>query len=162
MIGYYWLCFLRPSSYWLFVLSQIFVRLKRIFAMTVRLLSRNFADNRAINAPKFTGVPSRNSRILTSFGEVCYHHFCTVLLKTKLSLLLKEKRKCSQVVWSTASFVSLTIHSTGWEDNSKLMNGPIATGSGVPVCCLMRVFFFFLRTVVLRTASIFHVWRPNC
>ena len=64
--------------------------------MTVRLIARNFADNRAINAPKFTGVPSRNSRILTNFGEVCYHHFCTVLLKTQLPLLLKEKRKCFQ------------------------------------------------------------------
>ena len=43
--------------------------------MTVRLIARNFADNRTINAPKFTHVPSRNSRILTNFVEVCYHHF---------------------------------------------------------------------------------------
>ena len=62
--------------------------------MTVRLIARNFAGNRAINAPKFTGNPYRNSRILTNFGEVCYHHFCTVLLKTQLPLLLKEKTKC--------------------------------------------------------------------
>ena len=55
------------------------------------------------------------------------------------------------MAWSTASFVSLIIHSTRWEDNSKLMNGPIAAGSGDLVCCLASVFSvfgFFLRTVV--------------
>ena len=64
---------------------------------------------------------------------------------------------------STTSFVSLIIHSTGWEDNSKLMNGPIAAASDVPVCYLPGLFvclFVFLalsRTVALTTALIFHV-----
>ena len=119
-----------------------FVRRKR-FSQCQFVSLHEISSTMNNNCTEFTGIPSRNSRILTNFGEVCYHHFCTVLLKTQLPLLLKEKRKCSQVVWSTASFVSLTIHSTGWEDNSKLMNGQTATGSGVPVCCLMRVFFFF-------------------
>ena len=44
------------------------------------------------------------------------------------------------MVWSTASFVSLIIHSTGWEDNSKLMNRPIATASNVLVCYLPALF----------------------
>ena len=78
--------------------------------MTVRLIARNFAENRATNAPKFTGVPSRNPRILTNFGEVCYHHFCTVLLKTQLPVLLKEKRKCfpGGVVYSLFCFTNHT------------------------------------------------------
>ena len=45
------------------------------------------------------------------------------------------------MVWSTASFASLIIHSTGWEDISKLMNGPIAAASGVLVCYLPRICF---------------------
>ena len=44
------------------------------------------------------------------------------------------------MVWSTASFVSLIIHSTGWEDNSKLMNRPIAAASDVFVCYLSGLF----------------------
>ena len=67
-------------------------------------------------------------------------------------------------MWSTASFVSLIIHSTGWEDNSRLMNGPI----DVLLCCLPGLFLFlfsvflaFSRTVALITALIFHVWRPS-
>ena len=69
-------------------------------------------------------------------------------------------------MWSTTSFVSLIVHSTGWEDNSKLMNGPIEPESNVPVCYLPGLFvclfvcLFFLalsRTVALRTALIFHV-----
>ena len=75
----------------------------------------------------------------------------------------------SQVVWSAASFVSLIRHSTGWEDNSKFMNGPIEPASDVLVCYLPGLFslFYFLffvfvflaisRTVALITALIFHV-----
>ena len=46
------------------------------------------------------------------------------------------------MVWSTASFASLIIHtSTGREDNSKLMNGQIAAASGVLVYRLPRFCF---------------------
>ena len=63
------------------------------------------------------------------------------------------------MVWSAASFVSLIIHSTGWEDNSKLMNRPIAAASDVFVCYLSGLFvcLSFSRTVALITALIFHV-----
>ena len=47
------------------------------------------------------------------------------------------------MVWSTASFVALIMHSTGWEDNSKLVNGPIEPASDVPVirlCYLPGLF----------------------
>ena len=44
------------------------------------------------------------------------------------------------MVWSTTSFVSLIIHSTGWEDNSKFMNRPIAAASDVLVCYLPGLF----------------------
>ena len=69
------------------------------------------------------------------------------------------------MVWSTAFFVSLIMHSTGWEDNSKLMNRPIEAASDVLVCYLPGLFLFcfvlffmsFSRTVALITALIFHV-----
>ena len=68
-----------PSSFpsLIFRFEPIFVRPKRIFSMSVLFIARNFADNRTINTPKFTHIPSRNSRILTNFVEVCYHHFRT-------------------------------------------------------------------------------------
>ena len=47
-------------------------------------------------------------------------------------------------MWSIASFVSLIIHSTGWEDNSKLMNEQIAAASDVLVCRLPVFFFVFV------------------
>ena len=46
------------------------------------------------------------------------------------------------MVWSSASFVSLIIHSMGWEDNSKLMNRPIVAASDVLVCYLSGLFAF--------------------
>ena len=58
----------------------------------------------------------------------------------------KKKGNVSQVVWSTASLVSLIIHSTGWEDNSKLPNGPIAAASDVLACCLSRFCYLALFT----------------
>ena len=69
----------------------------------------------------------------------------------------------SQVVWSTTSFVSLIIHtSTGWEDNNKLMNGPIAAGTGVLVCYLPKICFLaFFTHSCLNIALIFDVWRPS-
>ena len=57
-----------------------------------------------------------------------------------------KRGNVSQVVWSTTSFVSLIIYSTGWEDNSKLANGPIAAASGVLVCCLSRFCYLALFT----------------
>ena len=153
------------KQHWTLVLSRIFVRPKRIFATTVRLIARNFSDNRTIWCSQISPILPLEIRefwrisekfAIITFAQCCWRpncHYCW---------------NVSQVVWSTTSFVSLTIHSTGWEDNNKLMNGPIARGSGVLVCCLKSVFFFFffffffLRTVVWRTASIFHVWRPNC
>ena len=60
------------------------------------------------------------------------------------------------MVWSTASFVSLIIHSTGWEDNSKLMNGPIEPESNVPVCYLPGLF------VCLFVRFITHSSVKNC
>ena len=47
------------------------------------------------------------------------------------------------MVWSTANFVSLIIHSTGWEENSKLMNRPIAAASDITVCYFPGLFVFF-------------------
>ena len=83
------------------------------------------------------------------------------VVKQPTATIVEKKGNVSQVVWSTASLVSLIIHSTGWEDNSKLMNGPIEPASDVPVCYLPGLFvFFFLafsRTVALTTALIFHV-----
>ena len=65
------------------------------------------------------------------------------------------------MVWSTASFVALIMHSTGWEDNSKLVNGPIEPASDVPVIRRMLpsgfVCLAFLRTVALITALNFYV-----
>ena len=53
----------------------------------------------------------------------------------------------AEVVWSTASLVSLIIHSTGWEDNSKLMNEPIEPASDVlGVYCLSRFYYLSLFT----------------
>ena len=38
-------------------------------------------------------LPLEIREFLTNFGEVCHRHFCTVLLKTQLPLLLKQKWK---------------------------------------------------------------------
>ena len=114
--------------------------------MTVRLIEGNFAENRMhrnlsvfpLEIREFWRI-SEKFAIIT-FAQCCWRpncHYCW-----------KRKGNVSQVVWSTASFVSLTIHSTGWEDNNKLMNGPIATGGGVLVCCLKSVFFFFTHSCV--------------
>ena len=67
------------------------------------------------------------------------------------------------MVWPTASFVSLIIHSTGWEDNSKFMNTPIAAASDVLVCyppgllvCLF-VFGFFTHSCVNKCTELSRV-----
>ena len=67
------------------------------------------------------------------------------VVKQPTATIVEKKGNVSQVVWSTASLVSLIIHSTGWEDNSKLMNGPIEPASDVPICYLPGLFvcFFF-------------------
>ena len=83
----------------------------------------------------------------------------SVVKQPTATIVEKKKGNVSQVVWSTASFVSLIIHSKGWEDNSKLMNGPIDPASDVAVirrmlpsgfvffvCC----FFFWLFHAQLR------------
>ena len=65
----------------------------------------------------------------------------SVVKQPTATIVEKESElNVSQVVWSTASFVSLIIHSTGWEDNSKLMNRPIAAASDVFVCYLSGLF----------------------
>ena len=63
-------------------------------------------------------------------------------------------------MWSTTSFVSLIIHSTGWEDNSKLMNGPIEPASDVPVCYLPGLFVCLF--VCLFFGFITHSCVNNC
>ena len=119
-----------PSSFLSLIIrfEPISVRPTRIFAMSVRLIAQNFADNGTINAPKYTSVPSQNSETfaIITFAQCCWRpncHYCW-----------KRKGNVSELVWSATSFVSLTIYSTGWEDNNKLMNGPIF---------LLFFFFFF-------------------
>ena len=59
------------------------------------------------------------------------------VVKQPTATIVEKKGNVSQVV------VSLIMHSTGWEDNSKLVNGPIEPVSDVPVCYLPGLFFLF-------------------
>ena len=121
---------------------------KRKFATTVRLIAQNFADNRTINAPKFYRYLLSN---FANFNELRGSLIPTLshsVVKDPTATIVEKRKKgnVSQVVWSTASLVSLIIHSTGWEDNSKLPNGPIAAASDVLVCRLSRFCYLALFT----------------
>ena len=89
----------------------------------------------------FTDISSPTSRSLmpTLSHSVVRNPTATIVEK-------KKKGNVPQVVWSTASLISLIIHSTGWEDISKLTNGPMAAASGVLVRCLSRFCYLFLFT----------------
>ena len=120
---------------------------KRKFATTVRLIERNFADNRTINAPKFYRYFLSNFANLDKFrGSLIPTLSHSVVKDSNATIVGKTIGNGSQVVWSTASLVSLIIHSTGWEDISKLTNGPIAAVSDVLVCCLSRLCYLALFT----------------
>ena len=78
-------------------------------------------------------------RISGKFDIVTFAQCCKT---TNCHYCWKRIGNVFQVVWSTASFASLIIHtSTCREDNSKLMNEQIAAASGVLVCCLPRFCF---------------------
>ena len=61
--------------------------------MTVRLIARNFADNRAINAPKFTGVPSRNSRIFDEFRRSLLSSLLHSVVKDPTATIVEREKE---------------------------------------------------------------------
>ena len=108
--------------------------------MTVRLIEGNFAENRMHRNLSVFPLEIREFwRISEKFAIITRVQCCW---RPNCHYCWKRKGNVFQLVWSTAPFVSLTIHSMGWEDNDKLMNGPIATSGGVLVCCLKSFFFF--------------------
>ena len=108
--------------------------------MTVRLIAGNFAENRMHrNLSVFPPEIRKFWRISEKFAIITFAQCCW---RPNCHYCWRRKGNVSQVVWSNAPFVSLTIHSMGWEDNNKFMNGPISTGSGVLVYCLKSFFFF--------------------
>ena len=123
------------------------MRLKGILATTVRLIAQNFADNGTINAPKFYRYFLSNFANFDEFRESLMPTLShSVVRDPTATIVEKKKGNVPQVVWSTASLISLIIHSTGWEDISNLTNGPMAAASGVLVCCLSRFCYLFLFT----------------
>ena len=117
------------------------MRPKGILATTVRLIAQNFADNGTINAPKFYRY------FLSNFAKFDANAFAQCCKKPNCHYCWKKKKgNVPQVVWSTASLISLIIHSTGWEDISKLTHGPMAATSGVLVRRLSRFCYLFLFT----------------
>ena len=124
------------------------MRPKGIFVTTVRLIVQNFAYYGTINAQKFYRYFLSNFANFDEFrGRLMRQLLHSVVGDPTATIVeKKKKRNVSQVVWSTASLVSLIIHSTGWEDNSKLLNGPIAAASGVLVECLPRFCYLALFT----------------
>ena len=141
------------EQYWTFVLSRIFV--------PFRLIARNFADNRCTEIlPIFPLEISEYWRNSEKFDIITFAQCCKT---TNCHYRWKRIGNVSQVVWSTASFVSLIIHSTGWEDNSKFMNTRIAAASDVLVCyppgllvCLF-VFGFFTHSCVNKCTELSRV-----
>ena len=123
------------------------MRPKGILATTVRLIAQNFADNGTINAPKFYRYFLSNFANFDEFRESLMPTLShSVVRDPTATIVEKKKGNVPQVVWSTASLISLIIHSTGWEDISKLTNGPMSTASGILVRCVSRFCYLFLFT----------------
>ena len=100
------------QQYSTFVLSRIFAPAKRISTTTV-LTAQNFADNKTTDA----SPEIRNFffwRISGKFDIITFAQRCKT---TNCHYCWKRIGNVFLVVWSTASFASLIIHTTGLEDS---------------------------------------------